>query len=91
MTDAEKLARASRAQSLIDDELLKEAFKQLEADYITGWKATNARDTEGREKLFLAVQVVGKVRDHLSRVLADGKLTKREIDDLAARKKLLGL
>ena len=38
-----------------------------------------------------AVQVVAKVRDHLVSVANGGKLAQREINDLAERRKYLGI
>jgi hypothetical protein len=79
------IVRGARAKALIDDELLAEAFARLDADYIAAWRATPARDTDARERLWQAVQIVGKVRDHLSTALSNGKLAQRQLDELAAR------
>jgi hypothetical protein len=35
-----------------------------------------------REKLYLAYNVVGKVKEHLAAVLADGNLAAKELADL---------
>jgi hypothetical protein len=86
--------RGRRAQELLDHDLLKDAFKALEDGYVEAWRTTAATDTVGREKLFLAINVVGKVRDHLAKVAADGKLAAKEIQIMIAeeeRKKLFGL
>jgi hypothetical protein len=48
----------------------------------------------GREKLFLAINIVGKVRDHLTAVLSNGKLAAAELKalaDTAERKKRFGI
>jgi hypothetical protein len=48
----------------------------------------------GREKLFLAVNVIGKVRDHLSGIVSNGSVAEAEIKDLretAERKKRFGI
>jgi len=45
-------------------------------------KSWPAADTAGRERLWQAVNVVGKVRDHLARIVTDGKLAQREMSDL---------
>jgi hypothetical protein len=77
------ISRGTRAKALADNELLQEAFTKLEADYVTAWKTSPARDTDVRERLWQAVNVLGKVKDHIARVAADGKLAQRELDDLA--------
>jgi hypothetical protein len=76
------LGRGARAQELLRSELLQEVFAQIEADYIEGWRRTSARDTDARERLWLAVQVLGLVKDHLVIVANDGKLAQDELDKL---------
>ena len=75
--------RALRAQKLLDDELMAEAFNGLEEAYIKAWRATTIDDHAGREKLFLAINVVGKVRDHLTGIVNNGKLAAAELKQLA--------
>ena len=79
------IVRGARAKSLMDNELLQEAFAKLEADYIGAWKTTPARDTDARERLWTAINVLGKIKDHLGRVAADGKLAQRQLDEFAAK------
>ena len=81
------MERGARAARLLDDELLKEAFETLERDYVKAWRETAARDTDARERLWQAVQVVAKVRDHLVSVVNSGKLAQREMNEIAGRKR----
>ena len=83
--------RGARAQRLIEDELLAEAFATLDAEYTKAWRATAARDTDARERLWQAVQIVEKVRDHLTSAVNGGKLAQRELNDLAGRRKYFGV
>jgi hypothetical protein len=87
VTDENKLirdnGRALRAQSLLENEMLTEAFKTLEDGYMTAWRATFIDDISSREKLFLAINVVGKVRDHLTKVVTHGKIAQAELDEIA--------
>jgi hypothetical protein len=77
------VTKAARAQELLDNELLTETFKTLEENYTAAWRATVIDDVAGREKLFLAINIVGKVRDHLNAVVANGKLAQAELKELA--------
>ena len=90
--DEHKLLRdadaKARAQSLLENDMLKEAFDTLERAYTEELFLTNAMDSLGREKLFLAVNVVRKVRDHLTVVISNGKLAERELADFAKRPKV---
>lgn len=86
-------SKGSRAQMLLDNELLTEAFKTLEDTYTKAWRSTLVDQASDREKLFLAVNIVGKVRDHLASVVMNGKLAQAELKALNAtseRKKLFG-
>jgi hypothetical protein len=90
----EAAAKAVRAQDLLDSELLSEAFKGLEDSYTEAWRATGIEDVAAREKLFLAVNIVGKVRDHLTSVVTNGKLAQAELKELARtaeRRKRFGI
>lgn len=86
--------RGIRARVLLEDEMLVEAFKMLEEAYTLGWRNTSVGDTAAREKLFLAVNIVGKVRDHLTAAVTNGKLAQAELNEIAAtaeRKKRFGI
>lgn len=86
--------RAIRARQLLDDEMLVEAFKTLEDSYTHAWRTSFAGDVGAREKLFLAVNIVGKVRDHLTVAVTNGKLAQAELNEIAhatERKKRFGI
>jgi hypothetical protein len=87
-------AKALRAQELLDNQLLAEAFKSLEESYASAWRGTTIDDVSSREKLFLAINIVGKVRDHLNAVIANGRLAEAELSELARtgeRRKRFGI
>lgn len=91
MIDQDKLAaataRANRAKALLDDPLLVEAFEALEREYIAAWRATQVRDNDARERLWQAVNVASKVRDHLKLAVSNGAVAQREIDLLADKQR----
>lgn len=81
-------ARGNRAQSLLNDELLSEAFKTLETTYIQKWAGTEAPETEAREHFWRAIQILGDVRKHLASVAANGKVAKKQLDQLGGLNRL---
>lgn len=98
MSDENKLirdaGRAVRARQLLDDELIIDAFKTLEDAYTLAWRRTTIDDAPAREKLFLAVNIVAKVRDHLGNIVTNGTLAAAELKEIAAvaeRKKRFGI
>lgn len=84
---AAAIARGKRAELLLQDELLVESLDSLKAAYIEAWQVTSARDSDARERLWQAVQVVGKVKEHLGSIAANGRIAQTEIDDLAPPQK----
>ena len=97
MNNEDRLAvaagRGARAERLLSDELLTESFKALEDAYTAAWRSTTIDDVAGREKLFLAINIIGKVQAHLSRAVSNGKLAEAELRQIAEageRKKRFG-
>jgi hypothetical protein len=76
----EDIARANRAKALLSDDLLSGAFKTLREAYLTAWESTKYNDTDGRERLWQAVQIVGKVQAQLTSYVNDGRLAQAELD-----------
>jgi hypothetical protein len=85
------LARRARAEALMADALLQEAFVRLEERYLDEWRVSQFRDTDARERLWQAVNILRKVKDHLAKIVADGRLAQREIDQLAEKRKRFGI
>lgn len=75
----------AQSTDLMNNEYLWKQFDYLKQQYMEAWLVTPARDTDGRERLWQAVQVVGKVKDHLRKVLDDGKLAKQDLERLASK------
>lgn len=87
-------SRAQWASELLNNEILKESFDTLQADYLQLWKNTKPSDVEAREKIFIAWHVVGKVQEHLHRLIDAGKLAQLELEELIQkqeRKKRFGI
>ena len=74
-------SRADKAEQLLNDETFKDAFESLEAEYIKAWRESGASKTGEytREKLWLAINVLGKVRSHIGTIVQNGKLAKHEL------------
>jgi hypothetical protein len=75
--------RRARAEALLNNELLKEIFRDLEADLHKTWSATTLPETAAREKLWTATQVLGDIRNMLYKAIGDGKVAQAQIDQMA--------
>lgn len=81
----ESMERGEKAAALLRNELLQEAFNQLEADFIQAWKASSVEDSQNRERLYMLCQNLSALRGYLEGVVTDGKLAKAQLDELQNR------
>jgi hypothetical protein len=72
VTPAERAARSIRYADLMQDGELAEAFDAIEKDYAA--ELLDCRDRDERERLWLAVQVVRKVRQHFAQAINAGRV-----------------
>ena len=77
----QELNQANKAKQLFENPLLKESFDKLRNLYSTSLLNTGANETETREKLWLAYNIVGKVEHHLQEILDTGKLATKQLED----------
>ena len=74
MTFQEKLDKAKKVKQILDDEVIKETWLDLEQKYVDEWIKTSPDDIEKREMLYLSIQVLQHVQDHFQAVLNDGDI-----------------
>lgn len=90
MTDELRLHRGTRAKEVLENEEFTAAFDAIELELTEAWKTSPQRDAEGREKLFQALTMLGKVKASLTQTMESGKLALLELQHkktLAARAK----
>lgn len=75
--------RAQRAKTLLDDELLNEAFKSLQVGLIETWKTCEL--PEQRDRIWVSVNVLDQIKATLITAVANGKVAQHQIDAIAAR------
>lgn len=80
--------RGVNARLLLETPLLVEAFETTKDEYVKAWRDAPARDTEGRERLWMMVKLLDKVKAHLETVMSGGQLAERELTDLQEKGKL---
>ena len=77
----QELSQANKASQLFEDPLLKESFNKLRNLYSESLFNTGATETETREKLWLAYNVVSKVEQNLLEIIDTGKLASKQLED----------
>lgn len=70
----DEILRARQAQEVIEHPLYQEAFNKLQAELMQEWQSSAARDTEGREKLWLMLKLLERTKGHLETLMQTGKL-----------------
>ena len=68
--------RERRAQSLINDELLNEAFTLLKEDLMNRWSNSGSTDLEARSSFWLAMLLLDRIRGHLTSIVETGQMNK---------------
>ena len=76
-----ELSQANKAKQLFENPLLKESFDKLRTLYSESLFNTGATETDAREKLWLAYNVVNKVEQNLLEMIDTGKLAAKQLED----------
>ena len=71
--------KAVRAQHLLEDELLNEAFDEQIKAIIELWKTSETQTPEFRERLWYQYQGIEGAREHLQKTLTNGKHAETEL------------
>ena len=81
MTLPQESRRGEQARRLLDDPLLQEAFAAVDGALREAWVAT-ADDAVGeRERLWLMLKLLGRLRGHLAETIETGRLAERQLAD----------
>ena len=68
--------RERRANSLINDPLLKEAFDVLKEDLMNRWNHSGSTDLEARESIWLAMRLLDRIHGHINSIVETGHMAK---------------
>ena len=81
------MGRASQAKQILQNKLFQESFKTLKKVYSEALlDRTSVHDSNAREKLWLAYQVLGKVEQHFKEILDTGKLAEKQLAEFQTSK-----
>lgn len=72
--EARGLDRAVKAEKLLSDPLIHEAFELVKAALTKKWEASPVRDKDGREYLYLMIKATNDARGYLEQAVRDGKV-----------------
>ena len=75
-----QIRQAKRAEVLLNDPLLKQAFEDLLETYRQEIFNTNFADDEKRRSLWMAFNMLEKIRGHLQTIMESGKLAQQDLE-----------
>jgi len=75
----ERVYEGNRARECLENEAFIWAFEGYEKELTEAWRTSPARDVEGREKIFLTLHLLNKLKDKITQSLETGKLADLEI------------
>ena len=68
--------RERKAQSLINDPLLTEAFDVLKEDLMNRWSHSGSTDLEAMESIWLAIRLLERIEGHIKSIIETGHMAK---------------
>ncbi len=82
---SEDVVNGERAKALLNDPTLTAVLTSLENQYFDAWKQTDVKDTDGRERLWHALNAVDQLRTHLRVMVENGQLAAVHLERKATR------
>lgn len=72
--------RGNRAKRILEDDLWLEAWAAIEANLLSGWRNSPARDAEGREALWMALKLAEQVRTLFESHMRTGQMAEMQLE-----------
>ena len=78
---SQEISRSNQAKQVLENKIFIEAIESLKKLYSEALlEKTGAKESDTREKLWIAYNVVGKVEQHLQTIVETGKLAEKQLD-----------
>jgi hypothetical protein len=76
-----EIGRSNQAKQILQSKIFQESIETLKKIYSEALlEKTGAKESDTREKLWIAYNVVGKVEQHLQSILETGKLAEKQLE-----------
>lgn len=70
----------NRAREVLENEVFQAVWTDIEQEYTEAWKNSPARDAEGREKLWMYLRLMQKLKAQIVTTMETGKLAKLDLE-----------
>lgn len=81
MTNEELRQRGEKAKDIVNNEVVQEALNAIRDSYMKTWRKSPARDTEGREHIYVMMKIVDSFEANLKSYIAEGELADKILAD----------
>ena len=69
--------RKRAAERILSDPIFNEAWEALEEEILVSWKNSTDLDIETRERLWLSLKYLNRLKDHFENIVTTGKMEQR--------------
>ena len=76
----DEVARAARAERLLNDTLLTESVEKVRSAYLAAWETTKNDEVGKREQLWLSLKCLEQVMNEIRSVADSGKMAKLTLE-----------
>jgi len=83
--------RAHRAKLLLGDELLSQAFADIEDALITAWRQSTSDRAPLREDAWRSLKLLEKLKAALEKHVRDGSVAERDLLEIETKRKRFGI
>lgn len=75
-----EIARGQQARAIVEAPIFREAVDGLRDQLMAEWRNTAGRDTQGREQLWLAQNLLQRIEAHLTAAMTTGQMASMQLD-----------
>lgn len=92
MTDESKartqMDRGQRAERVLNDPLVKEAFDKIRDEIVEAWENSDADDDRGRHNAYLLQRLLRNFESQFKQIVRTGEAAKRELLEIEKESRL---
>ena len=83
---SQDVERGHKADLLLKNELLQEAFQKLEQEFTTAWKQTAFDQSVERDRLYSLCQALDSLKSYLASMAQNGRLAENQLNQIRGKK-----
>lgn len=76
----QRIYNGNRAKEVLENEAFQWAFNEIKQEIKNAWEQSPARDSEGREKLWMMLSLANKLELSIKSMLETGKLAQLDLE-----------